>query len=163
MTYKRKEAAAGPLLTVERARRRNATMRLEMERLNAEHKFLEPRLEAVRAEVSKARKLLTRKVRELEAARIQIDQLATVKVAPLPDPTYGGPEGLLAATEEMEAHEFKLDRLGRRRRITGPSHGTREKYYSPCRCDECINWRRRKSDRDNASQQKRRAKQKQAA
>lgn len=163
MTYKRKEAASGPLLTVERARRRNATMRLEMERLTAEQQFLEPRLEAVRAEVTKARKLLTRKVRELETVRIQIGQLANIQTTTLPEPIHGGPEGLLAATEEMEEHEFKLDKLGRKRRILGPSHGTRNKYDTGCRCDPCMDWRRKKSDRERVNQQVRRSQKKQAA
>lgn len=162
MTYQRKEAPAGPLVTVERARRLNATMRVELDRLTAERNHLEPRLETVRAEVAKARKLLTRKVRELEATRIQLGRLATIE--PTSDePIYGGREGLKAAAEEIKEHEFKLDKLGRRRRIHGPSHGTRQKYDTGCRCDDCMDWRRRRSEQERINQAARREREKLAA
>jgi hypothetical protein len=163
MGYQRKEAPSGPLLTVEQARRRNAEMRLELARLAAENAKLEPQIDTLRVEVSRARKLLTRKVRELEAARTQAEHLARVQVVTSAEPVHGGQAGLIAATEEIEAHEFKLDKLGRKRRILGPSHGTRDKYDAGCRCDQCMDWRRKKSDRERVSQQVRRSKQKQAA
>jgi hypothetical protein len=162
MGYQRQEASTGPLLTVEQARRRNAEIRLELARLAAEHQQLEPQVNNLRAEVSKARKILTRKVRDLEASRIQAEHLARVSVAH-GEPVHGGPEGLLAATAEMEAHEYKFDVLGRRRRILGPSHGTRSKYAEGCRCDDCMDWRRRKSESERVAQQRRRSEKKLAA
>lgn len=163
MAYQRKEAQSGPLLTVEQARRRNTEIRLELARLAAENAHLAPQVDSIRAEVSKARKLLTRKVRELEAARIEAEHLARVQVANQSEPVHGGPNGLLAATEELQTHEFKYDKLGRKRRILGPSHGTRDKYDAGCRCEPCMDWRRKKSDRERISQQARRSRQKQAA
>lgn len=162
MGYQRKEASTGPLLTVEQARRRNAEIRLELARLAAENAQLEPQVNNLRTEVSKARKLLTRKVRDLEAARIQAEHLARVGVAGS-EPVHGGPAGLLAATQELKAHEFKYDVLGRKRRILGPSHGTRNKYGEGCRCDDCIDWRRRKSESERYAQQRRRSAKKLAA
>lgn len=162
MTYQRKEARPGPILTVERARRLNSTMRVELDRLNTERAHLEPRLEEVRAEVTKARKLLTHKIRELEAARTQLSRLATIEITSN-EPIYGGPQGLEAATQEIKEHEFKLDKLGRRRRIHGPSHGTRQKYDTGCRCDQCMDWRRKRSEQERINQKARRESNRQAA
>jgi hypothetical protein len=162
MGYQRKEASTGPLLTVEQARRRNAEIRLELARLAAEHQQLEPQVNNLRAEVSNARKLLTRKVRDLEASRIQAEHLARVSVAH-GEPVHGGPAGLLAATQEIGAHQFKYDVLGRKRPIVGPSHGTRNKYAEGCRCDDCMDWRRRKSESEKYAQQRGRSAKKLAA
>lgn len=164
MAYQRKQAPAGPLMTVEQARRRNAQLRIELARLEQERQQLEPQLDTLRAEVSKARKLLTRRVRDLEATRIQAEHLARVSTTTgTPEAIYGGIEGLLAATKEMEAHQFKLDKLGRKRLTLGPSHGTRAKYNTGCQCDPCMDWRREESAREQAMQRERRNKQKQAA
>jgi chromosome segregation ATPase len=156
MGYQRKEALSGPLLTVEQARRRNTELRLELARLAAENAQLEPQIDTLRTEVSRARKLLTRKVRELEAARTQAEHLARVQVVTHAEPIHGGQAGLIAATEEIEAYAIKLDKLGRRRRIVGPSHGTRKRYGKGCRCDDCMDWRRKASDRERVNQQRRR-------
>jgi hypothetical protein len=156
MGYQRKEAQSGPLLTVEQARRRNTEMRLELARLAAENAKLEPQINTLRVEVSRARKLLTRKVRELEAARVQAEHLARVQVVTLSEPVHGGQAGLIAATEEIEAYTIKLDKLGRKRRIVGPSHGTRKRYGKGCRCDDCMDWRRKASNRERERLQERR-------
>lgn len=155
MGYQRKEAQSGPLLTVEQARRRNAEIRLELARLAAENAKLEPQINTLRVEVSRARKLLTRKVRELEAARTQTEHLTRVQTVTLSEPVHGGQAGLIAATEEIEAHTIKYDKLGRKRRIVGPSHGTRKRYAKGCRCDDCLNWRRKASELERVRLQER--------
>lgn len=157
MAYVRKEATASPIMSVEQARRRNAELRIELARLEAEKSHLGKSVETMRLQVSAARRKLTRQTRELDAARIQAERLASVaaKVTKLPEPVYGGRAGLLAATEEMEAYEFKKANIEARRRI-GPSHGTGKKYATGCRCEDCMGWRRKKTGQEKAAKQIRR-------
>lgn len=133
------------VLTVEEARRRNAALRLELAALTAEHNHLAPKVEAMRADVTAARKKLSRQIRDLETARTQTANIAAhAQHAANTTPLYGGPEGLQAAAGEIEAYESKPGaKLGTVRR--GPSHGTSRRYATGCRCDACLAWRERKT------------------
>jgi hypothetical protein len=155
------------VLTVEQfedARRRNAAMKRELVFLDIENTRLQEEIEVRRAEVSQARRVLSRKVRDLAVIRTQVEQLAAVYVSKLPEPVYGGREGLEAAAAEMAAHEAATYALGRRtRKRSGNSHGTRKKYDEGCRCVACAAWRKRKSERERVAQGIRRAAQRKAA
>lgn len=139
------------VLTVEQARRRNAELRLELAGLMAEQADLAPKVEAMRAEVTAARKKLSRQIRDLDAVRAQTASIASAaeQESALPTPLYGGREGLQAAADEIEAYESapgaKLSTVRRRR---GPSHGTGKRYEAGCRCGDCLAWRERKSARE---------------
>lgn len=149
--------------SVEQARRRNAELRIELASLTAENTRLEAQVSTARLRVSEARRLLTRKIRDLDAARAQAERIGAVTVPALPTPKYGGREGLEAATAEMEAFESQGLKLSKRRERKGPSHGTGRRYHAGCRCGDCMGWRRRKSDQDLASHHRRQAAQKKAA
>lgn len=129
--------------SVEQARRRNAELRIELASLTVENTQLEAQVATARLRVSEARRLLTRKIRDLDTIRAQVDRLPAVPVMGLPEPTYGGREGLLAATAEILAHEARGDVSPRPAK--GPSHGTGRRYESGCRCVACVAWRKRKS------------------
>jgi hypothetical protein len=142
---------AAPVASVEQARRRNAEARLELARLEAEHKHLAPRIETMRLQVTAERRKLTRQIRELDAARAQTERIANAATTPpstLPEPIYGGRAGLEAATAEMEAHELKGLKLARKRAPRPISHGTRNKYLEGCRCDDCEAWNERRLQND---------------
>lgn len=160
-------ATQRPVLTVEQfgeARRRHAEMKRELAFLEIENARLQEEIVVKRAEVSQARRVLSRKVRDLAVVRAQVEQLQAVYVSALPEPLYGGKEGLEAAAAEMAAHEAGTDALGRReRKRSGNSHGTRKKYDEGCRCVECAAWRKRKSERGRVAQGLRRAAQRKAA
>ena len=157
---------AQPMVTVqsvEQARRRNAELRIELASLTAENTQLEARVATARLRVSEARRLLTRKIRDLDTIRAQVDRLPAVPVTGLPEPTYGGREGLLAAADEMEAHEAQGLMFYKPRVRKGPSHGTRDRYATGCKCDLCLGWRRKRTDQETARQRRQRASQKAAA
>lgn len=154
--YKGAQAPAA-ILPVEQARRRNAELRRELAVLTAEAARLQPQVEAMRAEVTAARRKLSRQIRDLEAARIQTRNIAALATEPatptLAEPVYGGPEGLKAAADEIEAYEgAKLGTVPRR----GPRHGTGRMYSLGCRCEDCRGWRKKRSDAERATQQRRR-------
>jgi chromosome segregation ATPase len=133
-----------PSLPVEQARRRNAELRVELSRLTAENNALEAQVATARLRVSEARRLLTRKVRDLEAARAQVERLSAIRPASgLPEPVFGGREGLLAAAEEILAHESRGSLAPRP--LRGPSHGTERVYATGCRCGKCLAWRERRT------------------
>lgn len=124
MGYQRGATAQAPVVSVEQARRRNAELRRELATLTAENTALEAQVATARLRVSEARRLLTRKIRDLDVARAQMERMATVQPSPpASEPVYGGREGLLAATEEILAHESPYDLAPRRRR--GPRLGKR--------------------------------------
>ena len=167
MAYQRGKTAQ-PVVTVqsvEQARRRNAALRIELASLTVENMQLESRVGDLRGEVSKARKLLARKVRELKAAQAQVELLGTAPLAPSDsrESLYGGQAGLEAATAEMEAFESRGLKLSKQRERKGPSHGTGRCYQAGCRCTACLGWRRRKSDQDLANYHRRQAARKQVA
>lgn len=148
MGYQRKESQPGPLQSVEQARRVNAELRRELERLAIENAQLTPHVETLRLQVTAARKKLTRQIRELEAARIQAERLANVteQASTLPEPIYGGRKGLEAAAAEIEAHEAKRTKTStiHRPKKSGPvldnprrKHGTVGTYRAGCRCEPC--------------------------
>jgi hypothetical protein len=73
-------------------------------------------------------------------------------VSKLPEPKYGGREGLQAATDEMLAHETRGLKLAKPPRpIKGPSHGTGRRYELGCRCEECEKWKVRKNARAHSN------------
>lgn len=145
------------LVTVEQARRRNAELRRELAELASENAALGQHVQLLRRQVSDGRKLLTRKIRDLAAIRSQVEQLESVKARRTEpsEPVFGGPEGLQAATAEMDAHESKGLNLVTRRPSKGPSHGTRRRYDTGCRCDPCLLWRERKSEQARSARRSR--------
>lgn len=154
------------LLTIHQVRQRNAALALELQTLTAEQAELGNRTEAMRKEVTAARNRLTRQLREIDAVRIQSDQIAAAKryVSTLPPPVHGGREGLQAATDEMLTHESKHLNLAKApRRPKGPSCGTQRKYEKGCRCDECKAWRKRRAAQARTNQKRRAAAQTDAA
>ena len=164
MGYQRGATAQAPVVAVEQARRRNAELRRELAALTAENnaleaerKSLDDQVATARLRVSEARRLLTRKVRDLDAIRAQMARLTTAQVSTFPEPVYGGREGLEAATKELEAHEAKGVPPRPDRRAKGHRHGTSGRYSMGCRCDDCVAWRKRKSDRSLAAYHARRA------
>jgi hypothetical protein len=148
----------------EEVRRRNVAMKRELAFLTIENTRLQEEIDARRADVSQARRVLSRKVRDLAVVRTQVEQLTAVFVSSLPEPLYGGREGLEAAAAEIAEHEERKDAMGRRtRKRSGNSHGTRKKYDEGCRCITCMGWRKRKSERERVAQGLRRAAQRKAA
>lgn len=146
------------LLTIDQVRQRNAALALELQTLTAEKAELDNRGDAMRKEVTAARKRLTRQLREIDAVRVHSDQIAAAKryVSTLPPPIHGGREGLQAATDEMLTHESKHLKLAKAPRPPkGPSCGTGRKYAKGCRCDDCKAWRKRKSARELTNKKKR--------
>ena len=128
------------VLNVEQARRRNTELRLELARLAAENAQMEAGAVTMRLQVSAGRRKLSKQIRDLDAARVQAERIAQVAIqtSTLPEPVYGGREGLQAATDEIMAHEAKGLKLAKAPRpASGLSHGTNRKYNSGCRCDEC--------------------------
>lgn len=111
-----------PVPAIEQTRRRNAALRIELTKLEAENKHLEAQAVTARLQVTTARKALTRKIRQLEATRAQIAMIEQVKQQQTtqPEPKYGGREGLQAALDEIDAYEAKNGKLG-----TVPRIGTR--------------------------------------
>lgn len=156
MAYQRKEIQPGPLLTVERARLRNAELRKELAFLTVENAKLEAQAETMRLKVTAARRNLTRKIRALDAARSQTEKIAKIKVqtSALPEPQYGGREGLQAAADEIEAYEAK-GKLGTVTR-QDPRHGSGRKYALGCQCDACLEWRQRRTEAQRATSNRRR-------
>ena len=152
---------AGSLLSVEQARRKNAELRLELVALTAEKPQLESQVEAMRQEITTARRKLSRQIRDLEAIRTQIRNIAALaEHASGTEPVFGGREGLQAATAEIRAHEDQHAKPSRpatsTRRRKGRSHGTAGKYVEGCRCDECKGWRGRKSAQEREHVKRRR-------
>lgn len=152
MAYQRgkSEQPSTTVLTVEQARRRNAELRRELAGLMAEQADLAGKVEAMRAEVTAARKKLSRQIRDVDTARAQAARIGTVveRASTLPEPVYGGREGLQAAADEIEAYDSKPGaKLGTVRRST-PRHGTGRVYGTGCRCGDCLGWRDRKSARE---------------
>jgi chromosome segregation ATPase len=144
------EQPSTTVLNVEQARRRNAELRLELAGLMAEQSDLAAKVEAMRAEVTAARKKLSRQIRDVDAVRAQAARIASIveRESTLPAPVYGGREGLQAAADEIEAYESKPGaKLGTVRR-SNPRHGTGRKYGTGCRCGDCLGWRDRKSARE---------------
>lgn len=154
-THGKTAQPATTMLTVDQARRLNAELRRELAALMTEQAELAPKVEAMRKEVTAASKKLTRQVRDLETIRSQTARLAAQaeQQRSLPAPVYGGEEGLLAATEEIEAYEG--DKLGTVKRRE-PRHGTGRMYSTGCRCEDCLGWRKKRSDAERATQQRRR-------
>lgn len=160
MGYTYKGDQSRPIETVEQARRRNAELRRELTGLMAEQADLAPKVEAMRQEVTAARKKLSRQIRDLDAARAQSARIAGLATEPatptLSEPVYGGREGLQAAADEIEAHESKPGaKLGTVRR-RGPRHGTARMYGTGCRCEACLGWRDKRTAQEVARQQRRR-------
>jgi len=158
MAYKR---SVQPVLPVEQARRRNAELRRELAELMAENTHLEPKVEAMRRDVTAARKKLSRQIRDLDAIRSQAASIAALaELEAAAAPRFGGPDGLQAAAHEIKAHEDKPlppitpRRLGGR----GGSHGTRRKYEEGCDCDDCLGWRTSKTKQQRELRQARAAK-----
>lgn len=154
------------LLTIHQVRQRNAALALELQTLTAEKAELDNHAEAMRKEVTAARKRLARQLREIDAARVQADQIAAAKryVSTLPLPVHGGREGLQAATDEMLAHESKHLKLAKAPRPPkGLSCGTGRKYAKGCRCDDCKAWRKRRAAQARTNQKRRAAAQADAA
>ena len=137
-------------LSVERARRRNAELRLELAALTAENTRLAPKVETMRRDVTAARKKLARQIRDLDVIRTQISNIAALAEHVVSGgPVYGGPDGLQAAADEIKAHDeagLNLTKGAGPRK--GPSHGTGRRYALGCRCLECKAWRKRKSARE---------------
>lgn len=143
MSYQYKGSAAtigAGLLTVEQARRRNAALALELQSLTEENADLDKQIRLMRDELSIAYRKLRRQVRDLESIRAQEQHLAEAETfkSTLPEPRYGGREGLEAATAEMMAHESKQLKLSKTIIPKGLSHGTYPKYKDGCRCPACI-------------------------
>jgi len=157
MSYQHGKSSPGAIIqTVEQARRRNAELRIELSTLLSESAQLENHTSTMRLQVTAARRKLTRQIRELDAARAQADQIAhaTAQTSTLPEPIYGGREGLQAAADEMRDYEergLKLSKAPRPRIAKGPSHGTGRKYDQGCRCGECVTWKAAKDTRRQAS------------
>ena len=149
------------VLTVERARLVNAELRRELATLTGENTVLAPKVDAMRKEVTAARKKLARQIRDLEAIRIQTANIAAHAqhlTNTGTEPVYGGPEGLRAAADEMKAYEdgaLNLSTVPRGRK--GPRHGTGRRYALGCRCDSCLEWRGRKTAQEVARNKARRA------
>jgi hypothetical protein len=158
MGYQYKGDQSRPMETIEQARRRNAELRRELAALMFEQADLAPKVEAMRAEVSAARKKLSRQIRDLDAVRAQSARIAAARdeEPTLTDSVYGGREGLLAAADEIEAYEAKPGaKLGTVRR-RGPRHGTGRMYSTGCQCGECLGWRKKRTDQEVARQRRRR-------
>lgn len=147
---------APSVLSVEQARRRNAELRREIAALDKENADLEAQTATMRLKVTAARRNLNSKIRALDAARLQASRLSQMTVQPstLPEPKYGGREGLQAAADEIEAYEAK-GKLGTVPR-SGPRHGTGRKYGQGCRCEECLAWRVRRTKAQRATNERRR-------
>ena len=162
MSYQHGRTAnpAATMQTVEQARRRNAELRIELGALVSENAQLENRAVTMRLQVTTARRKLTRQIRELDTARTQAELLAyaTVQTSTLPEPIYGGREGLQAATDEILAHDtrgLKLTKEKAPRVSKGLSHGTSRKYDQGCRCRACVTYKALKDTRFYASKNRR--------
>lgn len=132
--------AAGPVLTVEQLRRRNAELHVELQALTAENTEIDKRIRLMRDELTGAYRKLRKQVSDLEAVRAEEQLIAAAKTfkSKLPPPRYGGREGLEAATQEMLAHESRDLKLSKALPPPkGPSHGTRRRYADGCRCAVC--------------------------
>jgi outer membrane murein-binding lipoprotein Lpp len=154
MTYVRKTQTVVP---VEHARRLNAALRLELASLTSENAVLAPKVETMRRDVTAARKKLARQIRDLDAIRAQISNIAALAEHVVSGgPVYGGPDGLQAAADEIKAHgEAGLNLTKGAGPRKGPSHGTGRKYALGCRCVECRAWRKRKSARERTNVKRR--------
>ena len=138
--YKGKPSAGAGLLTVEQERRRNAELHIELQAITAENAEIDKRIRLMRDELTGAYRKLRRQVRDLDSVRAQEQLIADAKTfkSKLPEPRYGGREGLEAATAEMMAHEAKGLKLSKTLAPPkGLSHGTRRRYADGCRCTEC--------------------------
>lgn len=120
------------------ARHRNSALAAELRQLDAIGEQLQAAVAETRARLEAER---DNALDELNKIRAERDALASqsraivdyrARIALLPPPVYGGRDGLLAATAEIEAHDHP-DR-------NGPSHGTRKRYYDGCRCAPCQDW-----------------------
>jgi len=148
MGYQYKGSQDGAVLPVEQARRRNAELRHELAALTAENDQLEMKARAVREDLTAEYRKLAQKIRQLDAVRAQADLMAAAKQfkSNLPEPVYGGREGLQAAADEMKAHEDKHLKLSKPPRpAKSPSHGASSGYTKGCRCAECVAWNSRRS------------------
>ncbi|QKY78998.1 hypothetical protein Jinkies_50 [Arthrobacter phage Jinkies] len=111
------------------------------ERLQAAINETKTRLEAERdAALAELNALKAQKTGYIDDAQAMINYRA--RMALLPPPVFGGRQGLLAATAELE---------GRDARDHGNSHGTKKRYYDDgCRCEKCEAWHDRHKARAKA-------------
>lgn len=132
--YKGKPGAEVSVVSVEQERRRNAELVSMLRRLDLERQSLEREAESVLSVLAALRSTV-------DGNRAETTRIAAYKEAirKMPPPVHGGRAGLLAATAEIEAFEFKKDKIRKPRR-TSP-HGTKNRYYVwGCRCETCRAW-----------------------
>ena len=139
-------AAPTPTLSVEQSRRRNAELRIELSKLAAEHAHLAPKIEAMRRDLTAARKKLTRQIRDLAVVRAQTEHFAA------------------AAADKQAALDhattaIETSRPDAPKRRPGPrlTHGKRAMYETGCNCDPCLDWRRNKTAAEKVRAEARRA------
>lgn len=155
-TTKRPATEAG--LAAQRAR--NAALAAELQRLEVTGQklaadvseartALDAELAAAKRDLSKARELLTKTIKEADQVRLQASRIkdAAVYLSELPEPVHGGRAGLEAATEEIIEYEIRKRQTGMvvelPKREPHPKaereyrHGTRRRYSAGCRCVAC--------------------------
>jgi hypothetical protein len=123
------------------ARHHNAQLAAELRQLEAIGERLQAAVDekraALEADRDDARAVLAALKAETVSLREETQQLVDYRrrMALMPPPIYGGRDGLLAATAEIEAYDNPA-------KAAGPSHGTRARYYAPhhCRCAACNAW-----------------------
>ena len=133
--YKGKPAApTAGIVSVEQERRRNAELMMTLRQLEMQRAQLEFEAENVASVLRALRGTV-------DNTRDATTKIASYKAAvrQLPLPKYGGREGLLAATKEIESHDVKARP---RKPRPGPAHGSWRRYYEwKCRCETCNEWR----------------------
>jgi hypothetical protein len=158
MGYQFKGSRDSVVVNVEQARRRNAELRIELGALLTENTQIEARIKATRADLTAAYRKLSKQIRDMDAINAQAELVAASErfVSTLPEPKYGGREGLQAATDEMMAHEARGLKLAKAPRpIKGPSHGTGRRYDLGCRCEECETWKVEKNAKTHSNWKRR--------
>jgi DNA repair exonuclease SbcCD ATPase subunit len=148
------------------ARHRNSQLAAELRQLDAigerlqqaiaEKKAdLEAQTEQARKELTQGYRHLRSKIRQLDAVRANAEMIENTKAytSDLPEPLFGGREGLEAATDEMADYEARRNgrtlpprgkRVATERKLA--VHGTSLAYRrDKCRCPECKAWMSRTS------------------